>query len=845
MYPLPSVIAAFAIGSIVRGKPFISRNSRQVISMSHSQSNHVTGRSGRGRRNPRPDATISPPGRGRDTIVGGGRGRGERTQPGGRTSKGGRGGRGASPGRISTKPTKANGVKGAEIHTVSESDRIRLTRVLMTLRESNQTSTTFSPQLTNTERKFVHSLSVQLGLVSKSHGKGDNRCITVSKRADRIKNTGNADELDETFPTLHVGKRGIAALKQHVLAYPPTETERKESYDTGSSLVGESNDAIVNVTLSEMGLSSNHTSKKAVIRQVCIDLNRRAKQHADAQLRKVTHPTFHRMQEQRKKLPAWTYQEAICSTVANNAVTVLSGDTGCGKSTQVPQFLLDNDPTASIVVTQPRKISAISVAERIASEQCLEPIGGMVGYQVRLESALSKSTQLLFLTPGVLLRKLQSSPTLAEFTYVIIDEIHERDKYTEFLLIALRDLLPSRPDLRIILMSATLQTQTLIDYWYDVGGSGVGAPGQISIPGRTFPVQEYFLEDILTMTKFLDEKNVDTADQLEAAMAMLLTKKNLPSRTLYKNQQGTINMSAGDKIPSHLLRDGPSFSCIMCNKSGFSSPEELGAHIAFCDGGAGESMTALDNRVRKIKIASGAPSGTLKNGDIDEKMFDDNYISDENDDSKLEKWDGESAFDMFEPEPITSEEEENRLAQYQAMHDDEKIDDALLLEVLQLIVKSSYGDGAILVFLPGWGEISEIMMLLERTPPFHNRKKYLILPLHSGIPSKDQRKVFQKPPSGVRKIILSTNIAETSVTIEDVSFVIDTGRAKEKNYDPHLKTSTLAPTWVSQASAKQRKGRAGRTKRGVAFRLYSRRRHSSFRPFVESELLRTPLVSKC
>ena len=183
------------------------------------------------------------------------------------------------------------------------------------------------------------------------------------------------------------------------------------------------------------------------------------------------------------------------------------------------------------------------------------------------------------------------------------------------------------------------------------------------------------------------------------------------------------------------------------------------------------------------------------------------------------------------------------LNQYQAMHDDEKIDNDLLLEVLHLIVESSYGDGAILVFFPGWAEISEFMMLLENTPPFYNRNKHLILPLHSGIPSKDQRKVFEKPPKGVRKIILSTNIAETSLTIDDVSFVVDTGRAKEKNYDPHLKTSTLAPTWISQASAKQRKGRAGRTKRGVAFRLFSKRRHASFRPFVESELLRTPLVS--
>jgi HrpA-like RNA helicase len=512
--------------------------------------------------------------------------------------------------------------------------------------------------------------------------------------------------------------------------------------------------------------------------------------------------------------------------------------------------------SATIVVTQPRRISAISVAERVASEQCLEPIGGMVGYQVRLESAMSSSTQLLFLTPGVLLRKLQSSPMLREFNYIIIDEIHERDKYTEFLLIALKEILPSRPDLRIVLMSATLQIQTLIDYWNDIGG--VGPPGQVSIPGRTFPVQEFFLEDILTMTKYLDEKEVDSTDQLEAAIAMLLAKKSrshqvAPKKNSQKKKQQHSTVISQDEMdePPTLPSDSSAFSCVMCNRSGFNSPDELGEHIAFCDGGVGESMAELEDRVRNIAVGqtNEAAVAISSSRGLEDAMMEEYDISGDDDNSeseelKTQKWDGEGVFEMSDPstEAVTTEEEEKLLTQYQAVHNDEKIDDALLLEVIQLIVASSNRSGAILVFFPGWGEISEFLMLLQSTPPFYNRNKYLILPLHSGIPSYEQRKVFEKPPKGVRKIILSTNIAETSVTIDDVSFVVDTGRAKEKSYDPHLKTSTLSPTWISQASAKQRKGRAGRTKRGVAFRLFSKRRHESFRPFVESELLRTPLV---
>jgi len=139
----------------------------------------------------------------------------------------------------------------------------------------------------------------------------------------------------------------------------------------------------------------------------------------------------------------------------------------------------------------------------------------MVGYQVRLEGRISKRTQLLFLTPGVLLKKFQSSPGLQEFTHVIIDEIHERDRYTKFLLIILRDLISRRSDLRIILMSATIQTNELMEYWSAINHLEsvqenlvhdllhMNKPAEICIPGRTYPVQEFFLEDSLEMTGFV------------------------------------------------------------------------------------------------------------------------------------------------------------------------------------------------------------------------------------------------------------------------------------------------------------------------------------------------------
>lgn len=465
----------------------------------------------------------------------------------------------------------------------------------------------------------------------------------------------------------------------------------------------------------------------------------------------------------------------------------------------------------------------------------------------------------MFVTPGILLRRLQSSPKLDEFTHIIIDEVHERDKYTEFLLITLRDLLPQRPNLRLVLMSATLQTELLINYFasYDHEFYKERPPAVLEIEGRTFPVQEFFLEHVLELTGYVDpevaaaaaggEDNVMSMEELDVALAKLI---------------------------SNTTESEPAVYCPMCQQ-GFVDHITLGAHVALCPG---PSSTPTDSNI-DADVFNGGTDPTLPllptqlltpdHLEVDLQEFDDydvnesvavdgymfhppaipNVAYSENEADDTPKWDGIGMFlqvdEDAEPVIDVTPAQDALLKHYQTMHDDEKVDNDLLLDVLHYIHKSSHGDGAILVFLPGWQEISEFSLLLESTPPFLDTSKFLILPLHSGIPSADQRRVLQRPPTGTRKIVLSTNIAETSLTIDDVSFVIDTGRAKEKDYDPHLKTSTLQPTWISQASSKQRKGRAGRTKAGVCFHLFSSRRYQSMRPFVESELLRTPLEEMC
>jgi ATP-dependent RNA helicase DHX36 len=446
----------------------------------------------------------------------------------------------------------------------------------------------------------------------------------------------------------------------------------------------------------------------------------------------------------------------------------------------VPQFLLDANPTWSLVVTQPRRISAISIAERVVEEQCQDKAGGLIGYQVRLESAVTADTQLVFLTPGVLLRKMQSSPLLKEYTCVIIDEIHERDKYQEFLLIVLRDLLPARPDLRIVLMSATLQTVALVDFF---GVQGV-QPAVIEMEGRMFPVQEFFLEKVLEMTGYIDATTgYDGGAHLEAEIAKLTGKEIQPQQ---EQEQKT----------------DVSIQCIMCGKRGFADAVEFGAHIALCTG-ISEEETLEDNSSAN---AADASHSTVPDASPDLSQFGDYELEDYDVDGKIEledydvhgltdmpaslsangpdtidvddggdviegdhdaanseviKWDGESPFDLTATAPAgddgPTQKEEDLLNQYQVMHDDETVDNFLLLEVVQYICKSSYGDGGILIFFSGWNEISEFSLMLESTPQFRDRSKFLVLPLHSGIPSKDQRRVLQRPPRGVRKIVLSTN----------------------------------------------------------------------------------------
>ncbi|KAK0589636.1 hypothetical protein LWI29_016618 [Acer saccharum] len=464
------------------------------------------------------------------------------------------------------------------------------------------------------------------------------------------------------------------------------------------------------------------------------------------------------MLKTRDTLPISVLKGDILQLLKENNVLVVCGETGSGKTTQVPQFILDDmiesgcGGYCNIICTQPRRIAAISVAERVADERC-EPSpgsdGSLVGYQVRLDSAMNKRTKLLFCTTGILLRKIVGDLNLSGVTHVIVDEVHERSLLGDFLLIVLKDLLEKQSaegssKLKVILMSATVDSDLFSRYF--------GHCPVITAQGRTHPVTTYFLEEIY------------------------------------------------QSINYHLASDSPASVSYEA-----STKDKL------------QSSAVKNHRGKKNLVLSGWG---------DESMLLEEYIN---------PYYVPSCYESY-----------NEQTQQNLKRLNEDIIDYDLLEDLVCHVDETCSEGAILVFLPG---VSEIYILFDRLAAsyrFGGPSSDWLLPLHSSIASTDQKKVFLRPPENIRKVIIATNIAETSITIDDVVYVIDCGRHKENRYNPQKKLSSMVEDWISQANARQRRGRAGRVKPGICFCLYTSYRYEKLmRPYQVPEMLRMPLVELC
>ncbi|KAK1937208.1 putative pre-mRNA splicing factor RNA helicase [Babesia divergens] len=368
---------------------------------------------------------------------------------------------------------------------------------------------------------------------------------------------------------------------------------------------------------------------------------------------------YYTILEKRRSLPAWAARKNFIKLLRRNQVMILVGETGSGKTTQMAQFVLDaklNDGL-QVAVTQPRRVAAMSVAARVAEEMDVT-LGDTVGYSIRFEDCTSKNTLIKFMTDGMLLREAITDPMLSNYGVIMLDEAHERTIATDILFGLIKEIAANRENLKIVVMSATLEGKKFQKYF---GGADI-----LNIPGRTFPVEIFY-----------------TA----------------------KPQANYID--------------------------------------------------AVLNTVAKI-------------------------------------------------------------------HNDEP-------------------EGDILVFLTGEDEIKKIKEKLDLSRVCWD-KPLIALPLYGSMEPKEQAKVFL--PVDGRKCILATNIAETSLTIDGIVYVVDTGFSKQNVYNPRARIESLLVAPISRASAQQRAGRAGRTKPGKCFRLYTEEAfNNELTPQTFPEILRSNIAA--
>ena len=476
----------------------------------------------------------------------------------------------------------------------------------------------------------------------------------------------------------------------------------------------------------------------------------------------------------RSALPVFQYRSSILETIGQHQVVVLSGETGSGKSTQVPSMILEHAIESGvgnetrIICTQPRRISAISLANRVGDELGDSEKDGLVGFLVRLEKKVSASTRITFCTTGVLLRQMESDPTLSGASHIIVDEVHERSLDSDFLLFLLKRLVTKRPNLKIILMSATANAELFAKYFET--GTGIKKVPCISVPGKTFPVNVMYLEDAVELSNYRLEP------QSEFAL-----------REVTKEQARRVTVSGA--------------------------------------GGRSHQMTVVWSK-------------TIRSDSADDIYEDEN---DENDD--------ESTNASNEAERKTYKQSTIKTV---ARINPAKVNYELIEQLIEYVISQDQDPlnenghfGSILVFLPGFAEIRRMNDTLVAWTSQKNMPKLWILCLHSSLTGAEQSRVFEVPPNGMRKIILSTNVAETGITIPDVVCVIDTVRAREVCFDKQRNMTRLSEVLISKANCKQRAGRAGRVRPGICFHLVPQATYEKLFASRPPEMLRLGLEELC
>ncbi|TAM66155.1 MAG: ATP-dependent RNA helicase HrpA [Microbacteriaceae bacterium] len=455
------------------------------------------------------------------------------------------------------------------------------------------------------------------------------------------------------------------------------------------------------------------------------------------------------------ELPVSQLRDEIARIIRDNQVVIVAGETGSGKTTQLPKICLELGRT-SIGHTQPRRIAARTIAERIA-EELGDEVGGLVGYQVRFTDQVGANTRIKLMTDGILLNEMHRDRMLTGYDTIIIDEAHERSLNIDFLLGYLKQLLPKRPELKVIVTSATIDPESFATHF--AAADGTPAP-IVEVSGRTFPVE-------IRYRPLVPDDPTDDPDDDDTGR---------PSRRSQAASSGTVAREERAPNAGRVARE---------ERARVSRPPRPDR--------SGER--GLDTGLDTL---AGARYSTTGGG------------------ARYSTNEGVRAHDY-----LTG-----------------------ITDALDELARESSGD--VLVFLSGQNEIRDaeeaIRGHLATTRAADTTE---VLPLYGRLSAADQHRVFQPAASaGIRRrIVLATNVAETSLTVPGIRYVIDAGTARISRYSVRAKVQRLPIEAISQASASQRSGRSGRTSDGIAIRLYSQEDFERRPEFTEPEVLRTNLAA--
>jgi HrpA-like RNA helicase len=478
-------------------------------------------------------------------------------------------------------------------------------------------------------------------------------------------------------------------------------------------------------------------------------------------------------------LPVNEHKDKVLNLIQNNTYSIIVAETGSGKSTQVPQMILNNAIESSaggycnVLCIQPRRIAARLLAQRVADER-LESIGNTVGYMIRFGiKRPAKGGSITYCTTGLALNLLQDNPGLLNsFSHIILDEVHVRDIDIDFVMLLLKKHIDNcraagtlTP--KIVVMSATVDVDLFASYFRNMGSDGEPLPApHISIPGRQFHVKSHYLDEILD-----DVTNTLQKDVLSWCLKEPSTVKFLKHH--YRNfaAEDPADEDFADEDP---VDEGPADEINDEVKDDLNTPsptEETNPTISL----------SPPTTLKRVNDAPFVPSG--------------------------------------------------------------------LIAAVTHHLLSTTETGSVLVFLPGLSQIiateAQIIQAAEMLKlDFSNEDKFRVLKLHSSLP-EELAKLDLETPKGCRRILLATDIAEASLTIPDVRYVIDSGKVNQLMYDPRTRSHQMTCGWASQSSTVQRAGRAGRVQDGEYFFLGNKECFDSLRITKSPEILRSDLQSVC